>query len=203
MRTEEAYAPVEEITISDPETLKVVADSLRLQILRLMRQPRTVKEIGAALDIAPTKLYYHINQLEQHGLICVTETNVVSGIIENTYQVTARRIRIDEAVLLGDGHSDEHIEAVVSALFDGTRDEVLRAVRQGILAIQEDRRAGFKHDLLVRGFARLSPEQLTAFHAQLEAVVTQFEAMGRENADRDDLPEYALLEVFYPIPLAE
>ncbi len=203
MSANEPYTPAEEVIISDPDTLKVVADSLRLQILRLMRRPRTVKEIGASLNIAPTRLYYHINLLEQHGLIGVTETNVVSGIIEKTYQVTARRIRIDEAVLLGNAPSDEHVEAVVSALFDGSRDEVLRAVRQGILALQEDRQAGFKHDVLVRGYARLSPDQVTAFHAQLEAIVTQFESMGRENRTRDDLPEYALLEVFYPLPATE
>ncbi len=199
MRTDEPYEPAEEMTVSDPETLKVLADSLRLQILRLMRQPRTVKEVGAALDMAPTKLYYHVNQLEQYGLICVTETNIVSGIIEKTYQVTARRIQIDDAVLLGNDSTDDRIEAVVSALFDGTRDEVLRAVRQGFLTFQEDRQAGFEHDLVVRGYARLSPEQVKSFHGQLVALIARFEEIGRANTDREDLPEYALLEVFFPL----
>jgi DNA-binding transcriptional ArsR family regulator len=70
-----------EMTITDPETLKVIADSLRLQILRQLKQPKTVKEVGLSLEISPTKLYYHFSQLEKHELIRVVDTRLVSGIV--------------------------------------------------------------------------------------------------------------------------
>ena len=192
----------EHLIISDPETLKVLADALRLQILRLLRRPRTVKQLGEALDTPPSKLYYHVNLLEKHNLIQVVETNIVSGIIEKVYQVTARRLSIDDALLLGDEPAKAHLEAVVTALFDSTREEVLQAVRLGALAERNKPGAGFNHDMMVRGNARLTPEQVSDFYAELEGLVARFEALSHENQGRDDLVEHGLLQVFYPLPMS-
>ena len=91
----------EEIHITDLETLKVISDPLRVQILERIGlasdagRSTTVKQLSEDLDIPPTKLYYHIKLLERHELILVAETRVVSGIIEKHYQVRARRIRVD------------------------------------------------------------------------------------------------------------
>jgi len=91
----------EEIRISDLETLKVISDPLRVQILEHIGlaseagKLTTVKQLSEDLYIPPTKLYYHINLLEKHNLIQVAETRVVSGIIEKHYQIRARRIRAD------------------------------------------------------------------------------------------------------------
>jgi DNA-binding transcriptional ArsR family regulator len=91
----------EEIRISDLETLKVISAPLRVQILERIGLASeaghltTVKQLSEDLDIPPTKLYYHINLLEKHGLIQIAETKVVSGIIEKYYQIAAKRIRAD------------------------------------------------------------------------------------------------------------
>ena len=75
--------------ITDLESLKVLADPLRLSILEYLMKPSTVKRIAEKLGKPPTKLYYHFNLLEQHGLIQLVDTRVVSGIIEKHYQATA------------------------------------------------------------------------------------------------------------------
>jgi len=91
----------EEIRISDLETLKVISAPLRVQILERIGLASeagdltTVKQLSEDLEIPPTKLYYHINLLEKHGLIQIAETKVVSGIIEKYYQIAAKRIRAD------------------------------------------------------------------------------------------------------------
>lgn len=91
----------EEIRISDLETLKVISAPLRVQILERIGLASeagdltTVKQLSEDLEIPPTKLYYHINLLEKHGLIQIAETKVVSGIIEKYYQIGAKRIRAD------------------------------------------------------------------------------------------------------------
>ena len=91
----------EEICISDLETLKVISDPLRVQVLERIGMACdsgnliTVKQLSEDLDIPQTKLYYHVNLLEKHDLIQVAETKVVSGIIEKHYQIRARRIRVD------------------------------------------------------------------------------------------------------------
>ena len=64
--------------VSDVATLRALADPLRLAILRLLRdgadrEPRAwaVRELARALDEPQTKLYRHVRQLEEQGLIQV------------------------------------------------------------------------------------------------------------------------------------
>ena len=62
--------PDDKFVINSLETLKVMADPNRLKILEEMIEgPRTVKQLASALETTATKLYYHINLLEEHGLI--------------------------------------------------------------------------------------------------------------------------------------
>ena len=68
-QTDEDFRPADEFVVKDLETMKVVTHPLRLQILEyLLAQPRTVKEIAEEIGTTPTKLYYHINLLEKHGM---------------------------------------------------------------------------------------------------------------------------------------
>ncbi|MCP4420888.1 MAG: helix-turn-helix transcriptional regulator, partial [Chloroflexi bacterium] len=66
----------EEYIIRDLETLKAISHPLRIQLLKLIKQPKTVKEIASSLEMPPTKLYYHINLLEKNGIIRVVETQI-------------------------------------------------------------------------------------------------------------------------------
>src|SRR4051794_29356500 len=78
------------LVVSDLELLRLVSDPLRIQILEHMREtPRTVKELAADLEVPATRLYYHMNLLESHGLIRVASTRMISGIVEKRYEVTA------------------------------------------------------------------------------------------------------------------
>ena len=46
--------------INDLETLKVVADPVRNQIMEVLeKKPQNVKEVAEKLGLAPSKLYYH------------------------------------------------------------------------------------------------------------------------------------------------
>src|SRR5947208_901637 len=88
-----AQAPgiLEERTVTDLETLRLLADPLRLSILGAFpsgtakRLPMSVKEIADKIDEGQTKLYRHVKKLEDAGLLRVAETRVVSGIIEKRY----------------------------------------------------------------------------------------------------------------------
>src|SRR4051812_17141092 len=82
--------------IADLETLRVIADPVRVQILEAsVMEPRTVKQIARLLGIPATKLYYHINMMEEHGLLRVVGTRLVSGILEKQYRATAMSFSFD------------------------------------------------------------------------------------------------------------
>src|SRR5215211_5670272 len=87
-------------TITSLEALKVFSDPLRQQIIEaLLDGAKTVKQVASELELAPTKLYYHVNLLEEHGLIQVTETRIVSGIIEKHYVAAAKEYAIERSLM--------------------------------------------------------------------------------------------------------
>ena len=138
-QTEEQHdkvLPEDFCMISDLETLKVVTDPLRLNIVNLLRgEPRTAKELAKTLHLSQTKLYYHIGLLEQHGLIRVVGTRLVSGILEKQYQATAYKLSVDRRLFSPAPASPagyEGLEVYLSAVLDYTHSDMMRSVRSGL-----------------------------------------------------------------------
>jgi DNA-binding transcriptional ArsR family regulator len=70
--------------------LKALADPVRLRIVMLTEdEPRTVKELAAALDVPQTGLYYHVKLLLKARILRVASRRMVSGIEERRYQAVA------------------------------------------------------------------------------------------------------------------
>ena len=95
------------LTVSDLETVKAISDPLRLNILDEIGfandrgQLRSVKQLASALESTPPRLDAHIKHLEAHGLIRVAGTQIVSGIIEKHYALSARRIEVAPDIFRG------------------------------------------------------------------------------------------------------
>jgi DNA-binding transcriptional ArsR family regulator len=88
---ERKSAPREEtFVVETVAALKALADPVRLRIVMLTEdEPRTVKELAAALELPQTGLYYHVKILLKAKIIRVASRRMVSGIEERTYQAVA------------------------------------------------------------------------------------------------------------------
>lgn len=184
--------------IRDLETLKAVSDPLRLRLFGLLQgEARTVKALAKELGVAPTRLYYHINQLEELGLVRVAETNVVSGIIEKQYQAAVARITVDRGLLTpGAVPIDGALEAMLSAILDGVREAVRGSVRAGLIdPTSEDPAEGGL--LLGRKWLRLSPENAASLYEGLIALLSDY-AERSSDADEHALP-YEVVVGLYPV----
>jgi DNA-binding transcriptional ArsR family regulator len=196
--------PSDLLVINDLETLKVAADPLRLSIINLLRaEPRTAKGLAKALDLPQTKLYYHISLLEQHGLVRVTETRLVSGIMEKRYQATASRLTVGRALFEpspGEPASEEsreaYLQVFLSAVLDYTRDDMLRSLRAGLADLSDD--APPERALHVgRRWFWLTPEQAGAFTERINALMDEFDAQ-RLDATAEGVQLYEFLLGFFP-----
>jgi DNA-binding transcriptional ArsR family regulator len=177
--------------VDDLDTVRVLADPLRLAILRVvMREahvkPRlmTVKEIAEELGEPQTKLYRHIKQLESVGVIRDAETRLVSGILEHRYQPGQVELRIDGSVL--GTMSGEDAGTSVAAVFDGFRDHFVKLIRTGEVRLWPSAEEGDRHDDYTRSrlasmSTRISPAKAAEFHARLSALFEEF-----ENTERDE-----------------
>jgi predicted ArsR family transcriptional regulator len=193
-------------TITDLETLKVVSDPLRMRIMdriglaNQLGELRTVKQLAEEVDTPASKLYYHINMLEKHGLIKVAETQIVSGIIEKHYQITAHSITIDRELLSAGVSKDEKAAAVLS-LLDSTLDAVRADMIRLVKGIMEDEvvEAKFtgRRGQITRENARLTPAQAEAFNERLLALMEEFRNMSVPESEDSNI--YGFTVVFNPV----
>ncbi len=77
-------------TIDQFEQLKPLAHPLRLAILRrLMAQPATLSQLGAAFRQSPAHIRHHLKLLEQAGLVEFTSAPPLQNHLEKYYQAAA------------------------------------------------------------------------------------------------------------------
>jgi putative molybdopterin biosynthesis protein len=82
------------------EQLKIVADSRRMAILKLlMVQPETLTTLGKHLGEHPARVRHHLKQLEKAGLVDLVDTQVVRGFTEKYYAATAQAFTLNEIIL--------------------------------------------------------------------------------------------------------
>lgn len=194
------YKPEPEFTINDLETLKVLADPLRLQIVELCTQaPRTVKQVASVLNMPPTKLYYHIKQLEERSLIKVVDTRIVSGIVEKQYQAAAFNYRVDrELFSLTSQAGKEGLNVMLTGLFDDTREDIQKSADADVLDVSpDDDDKPLNRSLLIsRATLMLTPEAAETFYHRLKALVREYTEHS-QSVNEGGQP-YGVLVTLYP-----
>jgi DNA-binding transcriptional ArsR family regulator len=207
-----AWSPAEDLTpmedellIADLETVRVVADPTRLRILELLvLEPQTVKRLAAALDLPQTKLYYHINLLEEHGLVRVVATRVVSGIIEKQYGATARSYRVDQSLLaLSAPGRDDTVDLMLATILDGLRGDLKRGLAAGLLELGDDAPAE-RRVTIGRVPVRLTPERGAELHRRLDELIKEYcPNPGELGAPAPGTQIYQLFIAFFPAHAAD
>jgi DNA-binding transcriptional ArsR family regulator len=194
-------APVAERTISDVEELKAISDPIRLRILEAMvahaDEAWTVKRIARALDVGPTKLYHHVNILEEHGFIRVAGTRVVSGIIETSYRIAQLSVRLDRGMMSASHASGASgVHDVLSVVFDTAREDIERALTSELIDGANDP----LRQLLIRGLTRLTVERAHELRERMTALVEEFGATPDTGHAGPDAQPFGYLISLYPMP---
>ncbi len=181
--------------IDDLETLKVIADPLRKRIMELLEAPGTVKRVAQQLGMPPSKLYYHVNLLEEHGLLRVTDMRLVSGIVEKHYQVAARTINVKSG-LLSPSVGDDGLNMMLAEMLEQTAADIRAAARSGVIEFEAD--APKQRKLFMsRMEVTLTEVQALTFQEQLKALI---EGLGDDAADdqNPDVREYIVQISMFP-----
>lgn len=196
-----AHQPIEqtradELVIDNLETLKVIADQRRKLILEHFDNPSTVKEVAQKLGTSPSKLYYHVNLLEEHGLLVVTDTRIVSGIIEKQYQTAAKRFRVKAGLLSPSSEDgDASMEAMLVQFFDEPRDEARNSLRNGIIQIGEDAEPHLKIHLLMSTIS-VDRERALAFYEKIRDLADEIQQLeSNENGEQAYLIQFSMFPI--------
>lgn len=200
----EPFVPAARYEITKLETVRVLADPLRLRIIEAMATKLdhawSVKELAKALGEPPTKLYYHVNMLEEHALLVVTGSQLVSGILEKRYQVVAASIGVDRTLLTaGDSGVDEALHGILATIFSTAEEDIQASIRAGIASLHAGHEGERERIVLSKSVDLMSPERAERFRERLTALMTEFDAPADAEPERKDRMPYGLVVAFYPM----
>ena len=177
--------------IDSPETIKALADPLRLRLLTLLMRDHnrswTVKEIAGELGQSVTKLYHHVNILEQAGLIRDVETRLVSGIVEHRYASGQRGLEFDDALYRSPDTRDASL-ANVAYLLDEARDNLI-----GYLSSDT---ADHERVMIAKSSLRLTQDELEELRTSIDELVERFRK--ERSKRRSTAPHTDVLIVMHP-----
>jgi len=188
--------PADTFWLETSEHFDVLSDSTRLEILELLIKPRSVRDLAEQMGVPRTRLYHHMNLLEEAGMIRVVDTRPSGAQTEKLYQVTAYSFQPSQEYLqTADPREKAH--AVLTSIFAATEADFVRSVAEGTASL--DDRSPRRKMQIRRGLLLLDESQLHDFIAELEAI---YEKYDFDHEALDDLPDdiqvIATVSLVYP-----
>jgi predicted ArsR family transcriptional regulator len=110
-----------EKVLSTLEEIKVISDPFRFKILVLFNKESgslTVKQMAVKLKEVPSKVHYHVKELERIGVLEIVETKEKGGIIEKFYLPTAEMFKVKKDIGVIDESYEQAGENLISIMHE-------------------------------------------------------------------------------------
>lgn len=167
------------------EQIKAISHPYRMDILksfsRDIKQPCSVKMIADEMGESPSKLHYHIKELEKNGLLEVVDTREINGIIEKFYLPTAERITIEKDLVSAEEWMAE-TQQMICDMLDDAKDKIINN------SFETHSKAGIHNEIVY-----LEPDKMEEFSERYNALVTEY-----SDPNRPGVKAYDSLLVYYP-----
>ncbi|QPQ29763.1 winged helix-turn-helix domain-containing protein [Lysinibacillus sp. JNUCC 51] len=163
---------------------KILFNPKKSSILNIVnKQPKTVKEIAHSLGESPSRLYYHIKQLEDAGLLNVAKEEMV-GNISQKYYITSE---VFEREFTFDGQlANQNKDLIIGNLCAYTNE----AIRRVEIDLESEKLEKDSEISVVS--LRLTKEAWRKLNNKIRDIITTF---GEENGDlgEEQLYKYILM----------
>lgn len=175
--------------IRDLETVRLLSDPLKLQLLQAFADaPKTTKQVAVELGENITKLYRHVDALHDSGLLEVVEERQKRGTIERTFRAVAQRFEADHS-LFSDADSNEGADVAR---------EMLRVTEAEILDVLTHTHDDDEEQaIIMRIRGKATPERIAELRSTLEAWLDSLP--NYDQATTEDTREFGGLVAFYSI----
>lgn len=188
--------PDDTFWLETAEHFDILSDTTRLEIIELLMKSRSVRELADEMGVPRTRLYHHMNLLEEAGMIRVVDTRPSGAQTEKVYQVAAYFFQ-PSPEYLDTAEPREKAQAVLTSIFAATEADFVRAVTEGKASLED--RASRRKLQIRRGLLLLDEAQLHDFITELEAVYEKYDI---DNDALDELPDdaqvVATVSLVYP-----
>ncbi len=191
---------LEFLMIDDLDTLRLVTDPLRFQIMQVLEQePQTVNQVAKKLGHSASRLYYHFKLLEEHGVIEVKRTRTVNNIIEKFYWLTAEDIKVNQDLInFSTDSGAENIVRMVNASVDAVRQDMLRSLNARKFNLAHGGKAQERDMTIFQTKRRLKDSTYQAFKEKLNDLIKAFSELPEAEEDSEDSSVYSFVSFAYP-----
>ena len=107
--------------IEDVRVLEVMNNAVRLRIMRHLMEPTTVRQLAERLEVPVTRLYYHLNLLEEVGVIEVVEMRKSGAMQQRVYRAVATDFAPVAGLLERTEDKERVVKAAIGMVLDGAR----------------------------------------------------------------------------------
>jgi len=150
------------LVLSTAQQMKACADPTRSRILGIIQHhPATATQLAQLLEVAPSRVSYHLQVLEAAGMVQVVARRLVRGIVAKYYTRTARNFLFTAPPEIAGEAGDELVLGLLTNAHDELREALAASGERSVL------NAGFPH-------TRLTQEDAHHFFERLEALVQDF-----------------------------
>lgn len=181
----------DEVAIDTEAQLEALGSPLRMRILSAARKPRSVREIAETLDVPVTRLYYHVNLLNNVGFLNIVHTRKSGARMQKIYRVAGKSIVVGRELAENAQDPATTARALAAVVLEPA---VLEA--ETAMLDRFGGEPGQRIDL-GRSLAVLSPDEATAISNKIEALVREHLADHNES-EHPDAQTYAFTYTFLP-----
>lgn len=169
---EDIGGPEDEFLIEDLETVKMLNHPVRTSVLQLLIfEPKSVKDVAAELDVPVTRLYYHVNMLEEARIIRVVATRKAGAMIQKLYQASARSYRPSPSMVATIDDPREAAQVAAATVLDTARVDI----EQTLFARFADPDADHQPAALGRTIVRLNRDDAQDLADRLMELLESYE----------------------------
>ena len=171
--------------LTSVEQLRVLNDPLRMRLMgAIARRPDSAKELARRFDVPTTRLYRHLDLLEEHGFIEVVATRRSGARTERCYGIRPRSsIRPGPALTGADDRRE--LAAALAAVVELTGTTLAEAVISG----RADLAADDESIVVSSGTMRLTRDQQRRFGRELTDLQQRMIDASKHTADARDRGE--------------
>jgi len=180
----------EEAFITSPSQFESLSSPMRIRILKLCNEPLSVRQIAERLGVPTTRLYYHVNLLEEAEFLDVVHTRKSGARIEKLYRIAGHSITPGPELIDNVDDVDAAAKALISIVIEPARIEAEQAISKRL-------EGGDQPVDLARTVASLTPDEVEDLATRLKDIVTDFMA-GKQDSDDPDTAEYSLTYALLP-----
>ncbi|MTI47507.1 winged helix-turn-helix domain-containing protein [Sporosalibacterium faouarense] len=184
-------------TLTTLEQIKVFSDSYRLQILykiKSFKRPAMVKEIADKMGETPAKVHYHVKKMEKAGILQLSHTKEINGIIAKYYELTAETfsLKYSDTNPEIDRLVKSEFQRVVDSMYNESKEFILKQIENSYnLNDSEDDKSEFED-------ISLSNIYLTKEEAnELMALIKKYKGKNRDRKNDKDINKYHFFTVFF------